>query len=47
MRCLLGCAGAKTLDRVARYKQMQAIWAGDAFLKNGAAGANGAGELCM
>ena len=38
-------AGPKRLDRVARFRQMQAIWAGDAFLKSGAAGANGAGEL--
>ena len=38
-------AGPKRLDRVARFRRMQAIWAGDAFLQNGAAGANGAGKL--
>ena len=38
-------AGPKRLDRVARFRQMQAIWAGDAFLKGGAAGANGAGAV--
>jgi len=38
-------AGPKRFDRVARFRQMQAIWAGDAFLRSGAAGANGAGAI--
>ena len=39
------CAGPRRLDRVSRFRQMQTIWAGDAFLQSGAAGANGAGGL--
>ena len=30
---------------MARYNAMQALWAKDAFLKSGAGGAGGSGEL--
>ena len=41
-------AGPKNFDRVSRFRQMQAIWAKDAFLRSGAAGADGSGaEQCL
>ena len=43
MSCAHSCAGSKKFDRVSRFRQMQAIWAKDAFLRSGAAGADASG----
>lgn len=48
MSCAHSCAGPKRFDRVSRFRQMQAIWAKDAFLRSGAAGADGSGaQQCL
>ena len=39
------CAGPRKMDRVARWRQLQELWARDPFLRNGAAGGNKDGAL--